>query len=569
MMAYPRNIADAIIYKKVDEGIKGAENSTFKDKDILSMVEKAGFLPSDYLVALRCHYIKGEKLSVIASKINKSPQSVGKYIDSAVSEILKRSIPLFTYPEDYVCCRETSIWYMYKVPESVLSNLQRSGYQTLGDLKDSEGKYVDRIVVGKKYSEVIDKYLDVISFKEAKKNEAFAVLKWYDTSAYGFKVTKEGNFAMSEISKKNLEGYTVIDLADSIYDYAIGDVPLLSCNFIPGTSKRRMVENGISTLKDITSMTWDELMSVKGINYRSAKKIENELKYRKLGELRVVENLIEPKVVKSNSGVSEVTEEVFKCMEDMSNDVLPKEFRLSIMGSISVTTGDMELLSLYAEYLLENDREVEWFVFQEMVSQYGESCPVGLIHFMENHRDFVFKKNILSDQYSSACLGHYISTLSQGIDNKLMSAKYKNVVSTLLNRYGNVNIQDLANYFLKIEWNMPEENIIYLYKNYRNDSKVFVSKPKVEATNNWNDIQLIDYCKKAGISKEHDINIIKRRCKLLEVSYDYAFEGINKVVASGTKKPLEEIGMLVLWFNFNYDAMRVYLSENANFGKEV
>lgn len=566
MGCYPNNILEELMVRRASLKISNFTPSSFRGKDIIALVGDKGFLSKQELLALKEFYINNLSKKEIAKLMDKGDTTVSNYISNSLNDICYR-MHTFLDGYDEVPLRDKSIWSLYSIPYRVLYQLHKNGYSTIGSLKDSNGEYTKSIIASRNYIQNIDSVVNSVEVVEVKEKRV-VVLKWVDDCAKCVTEDDEGNFTSIDVLENELDNYIVTDVSEAVSGVKRRDISIRRCKFITKEVYDSLSELGVSNLSDLTKFTRKEISVLRGIRSDILNKMSSELSLRKLGDFK---KEITQKVTTPSNRVDYV--EDFKSMEDLSDEHLPKKFRLSIIGKCNSKTSDADLLSMYDNFLIEEGREDEWFILQDMITEYSSNVPLGVVNFIEGHKDYSFNKSILKDTYSAKCFKYYVDSLSKCFDNSNIGNKFGLVSSTILDKYGKVNLKDLYDFMSKIEWDMPIKNIIYLYRNYRYDSDVLVSKRVFEGSIKYDDTVLRNSLSYKGILDVVVIEGIRNQCRLLNIPYEYAIEGVSKLLSKNSGCTPEKLNrdavMLATWFNFDYDAMTIYVSENNRFGQEV
>lgn len=413
--------------------------------------------------------------------------------------------------------------------------------------------------------------------EEEEYSQIFLVIMDYGDSVVGMDISKRNDMPTRTrvVSKAELKGINakVISIDANVRHVLAGDSPLKECGLFRDKTVLvgELSKNGISSLAQLSQLTKSEFVAYRGCGRAFADTVERELKYRGLGDFRKAVVVPTPREVVSTSKSERVdvgTKKLDKSVEELGDSELPLAFRIwsrKKMAHVRSIVDDSDLFEMYKEYLYANERLHDIYVLENLLSGYSNP-PIGVIHVMEGLcGEAVFYKEQLSDRWYMVLMELYTMELADGLQGDWKKELYKNICYICVDKFGVVDLRDVYKFCSEIDWQMGATNAAYVYKYYRPYSSIFIKSPDDGTYEGSYADRLVELCSKAGVLRLSNPMYIRidKMCKNLDVSYEYAVEGLSKA------NSIAEIRLLMDWFNFNYTAMQMFLTENKDFKKVV
>ena len=185
-----------------------------------------------------------------------------------------------------------------------------------------------------------------------------------------------------------------------------------------------------------------------------------------------------------------------------------------------------------------------------------------MVFFQINIQNGVIPCGILSDKYGMQLLQCVIDFNDEKL-SRSQKLYLQQMYNTLLAQE-DVNIKDLISFCSIIDFAVPTNRLIYIYKNYKKDAHVFLRRPTNAGSLEEDGVKKLEKYFKDIIQPTH-LRIITAYAERLNISYKYIIGKVDYYL-SHKKEIGGSVPMLASWFKFDYRAMSLYLSENSNFG---
>lgn len=550
-------------------GIHGISRSDIPDDPfaLVNLYDK--FIPLlDKRAVMVDKFVNNMSNNQLSEKYHKSPQTIYKWVRDFIEDYSYRSYAIFI--EKGKLTDQSSIRGIFKISYNGIRRLENYNFYTVKDLRDSfEGctdvsLKRDIPLVNKADREILvsmfgSKRGKVSSSKQKEDDKPiFVVLKTLQNRYQGVEITNKGVLHVSYLSVVNSKKYHLESVESLIKKALVGDIDIRSFEGIPKMSWSSIEAKGIKKLSDFASLTREEVENLKYLGALSVDSIEEELIYR-FGK-----GFKQPDKPKVKDEVKNQTN--FLSVVERNDLPLPTDFLVYTMGTKDKNLGtctELDILNMYSDYLEFRGREDDWLILQGILEK-ESNVPVGIISLMEETKNNTYPMGIISDYWGLVLLQSATTVLAEGLTRYQVTCVQQLYLHLL--KKENVNLPDLINFCKSIQFVISTNKLVYIYKNYRNDGDLFLRRPPVS-----------DHMEKDCVRKlknnysylpDKELSLICSVAKRLDVPYDYISSNLDyyldtKKVIGGT------VSMLASWFNFDCKAMKIYLSQNPNFGDNM
>lgn len=561
--------------------IQGVRRNSIPDdpQEIFHIYEK--FLNIDHMSVCVARYVQDKSPEEIAKTEGKSVNTINNWLNKFTDELAFRSYAVLVEKGSFT--KDSSIKGVFGLSKNGIERLEREGIHTFEDLENEYkgctedglrksssflsvadrkyllskyGKAVIKETKGTEPANIVEKVNSSASETQVEcKNSKpmFLIIKELKSRYLGVLITNKGLLKTSYLEKKRASFYHLVNVESKVKNRMLGDI---SIKDFDGTSKtdamHSLEEKGIFKLSDFMQYTRSEVENIKYVGEQTVNLIEEELLYR-WGVGFKPQTIL---VVKQ-----EVTDSKYISVEKLSDQPLPKSFLLYSEGKCIGTFSDTDILNLYQDYLENINREEDWLILQELRNRNSE-LPLGIISLMENTQNGVIPCGILSDKYGMQLLQCVIDFNDEKL-SRSQKLYLQQMYNTLLAQE-DVNIKDLISFCSIIDFAVPTNRLIYIYKNYKKDAHVFLRRPTNAGSLEEDGVKKLEKYFKDIIQPTH-LRIITAYAERLNISYKYIIGKVDYYL-NHKKEIGGSVPMLASWFKFDYRAMSLYLSENPNFG---
>lgn len=550
--------------------IQGVRRNSIPDdpQEIFRLYDK--FIDIEHRDVCEARYINDESVESIAEKKGKSVATINNWLNKFTDELAFRSYAVLVEKGNFT--KDSSIKGIFGLSMRGIQRLEDNGIHTFGELEEtyvgctekslkisssflsaSDRRYIllnHAILLGETSTPAPSK---ATTEEKISKKPVFLILKELKSRYQGVVITNKGTLKVSYLGKEEAVSYNLINVESKIKENMLGDIPIAEFECLPrSVNLSKLREKGISKLSDFMKFTRSELEGTRYIGVQTISLIEEELLYRwGVGFKPQPVPTIKPSKNYEN----------YVSVDELSERPLPNSFLLYTIGKCTGTCSDVDILNLYQDYLENVDREDDWLILQELRTRNSE-LPIGIISLMENVQNGVFPCGILSDKYGMQLLQCVIDFNSEKL-TRLQKLCLQKMYNSLL-ADEDVNIKELISFCSVIDFPIPTNRLIYIYKNYRKDAYVFLKRPTDAGTLEEDGVRRLEKTYK-GILQPTHLRVVTAYAERLNISYKYIIGKIDYYL-NHKKEIGGNVPMLASWFKFDYRAMGLYLKENENFG---